>query len=824
MILPIKQPYLCSFSQNSIDFGVKTNLLYQSSMALPFLKLDFLIKPTLGDFFRIEFTNPETAELMTIDFVAVDGSDPLNYSELWQIPDTSFSGNLRDLRNIFYEKLRKRAIVNAWFNIELPIVEFGGSVPWVRLTAKEARTELTMNFTSNQNTAPTKRISEELSAAYYLPWERDGYQLKASLYVETAYNSQNFELITAIDAVPDKDGVAYVDVSKYLNDAIESGWDEYPVPFEQTNGYKAQNLRKYYVEFAETFTGESNVFTWKSDVFFVHWGGTNADDQYSGDMVARINESGQYLTWWPSGKRLKKNQDDWLAYMNGPTTTTFDVVAAVVGDEEEQVTAHEAITLQPFETFVWNTGFEANNLASALPEFEHLRNWKWGIDFVDESAPSNQFTYYLEPSCFTQTILFFNAFGVPETFLLSGEFQQNLSTSKELATRTQYYALTNLLPQNYIFDVSNVISYQAQTMALTNHEAERLMPLLNSAIAFLQKNNAWQPIIIGAASSAIFKVNKFLQNISIELVAANEQKSISFFENKPDFDVIFNGGIQAAKLKRNGSRITDFGSVVATRLDNGANLGTLTYVPNSVFYQTNTPITYEGLVKMTLTTEVNNVEVITSKVTRYSWDLLEMVFFATSENLTFSIGWQTFQNTAFRIDYGDGTVDTGTITNTISSQDHTFATAGKKIIRLFCPNFGNFILFQLLDGGNLFDFGKFTNLQNLAIYNGTGGKYYLTTPNYVIINFQNTPLQGLNIGFQRRITALTLADTSINSDALDALLTEIWNFRKGYVNAWDVYLVNLGYTISDYADDIINGTGQFAGDGLVDNGIDVNIS
>lgn len=1011
MILPIKLPYLCSFSQNSIDFGVKTDLLYQTSTALPFLKLDFLIKPTLGDFFRIEFNNPETAERITIDFVAVDGSDPANYSELWQIPDTSFSGSLRDLRNIFFEKLRQRAMVNAWFNIELPIIEFGGSIPWIRLTAKEARPELVMEFSSNQSTSPTKRISEELSAAYYLPWERDGYQLKASLYMETAYNSNNYELITVIDAVPDKDGIAYVDVSKFLNDAIESGWDEYPVPYEQQNGYKAQNLRKYYLEFAETFTGESNVFTWKSDVYFVHWGGSNADDQYSGDMVARVNQSGQYLTWWPSGKRLKKEQDDWLAYMNGPTVTTFDVVATVVTDEENEITVHEAITLQPFETFVWNTGFDANNFANEIPLGQKLRFWRWGLNFGCEDACepcikvsffalgnfyefdvvksgtkngfntydaqnspghiitiyynegwvlfisflgqartylseyegeipytndwtvifgssffeepnitesnvtvcdkkvlsynyegntytsnminigvrngfpnymqrigdntitiywniviwsvyndipefyggsenllgeyevneesgvtnvvfsefvaicqlANQFTYYPESSCFTQTILFFNSFGIPETFLVSAEFQQNLTTSKELATRTQSYALTNILPQNYIFDVSNVISYQAQTLALTNNEAERLMPLLNTAIAFLQKNNAWQPIIISAGTLAIFKVNQFLQNISLELVAANEQKSISFFENKPDFEVVFFGGVYSARLKKNGLRITDFGSIVATRLDNGATLGTLNFIPQQNIYLITPAIQYEGLIKMTLTCEVKGVEVVTEKVVKNSWDSIEMVFFATSGNMDFNMDWSAFTSTPYRIDYGDSTVDTGNITSTTTSQDHTYLTTGKKIIKIFCPNFGNVTLWSLNDGGNFFDFGKFRNLSNLAVYNGTRGKYYLTTPNYQIINFQNTPLQGLNIGFQRNITSLTLSDTSINSDALDVLLTEIWNFRKGYNNAWDVYLVNLGYTVSDYADAIINGTGQFAGDGLVDNGIDVNI-
>jgi hypothetical protein len=46
---------------------------------------------------------------------------------------------------------------------------------------------------------------------------------------------------------------------------------------------------------------------------------------------------------------------------------------------------------------------------------------------------------------------------------------------------------------------------------------------------------------------------------------------------------------------------------------------------------------------------------------------------------------------------------------------------------------------------------------------------------------------------------------------------ELWTFRKLYNGTPALYFVNLGYTQSSYFDSIMDGTGEFAGEGLVAN-------
>jgi hypothetical protein len=906
MITITKQPYICSLTKNAIEFTVQSNLYFETATVKPFIRLLFEELPAIGTTYRFAFTNPENGNRENIDLVAVDGTNAENYLNLWQIPGSGFGGTLAEFRSIMFEKLQQRFILNAFYDLEFPIIEFPGSTALFVIRAKEAIQELVIEFTSNQPNSPNKYISEANSIAYHQPGVRDGYELKASLFLETDYNSGNFDFVTSIDCVLDENSISHVDVSKYIDAEIEASWREYPVPFEQTLGYIAPNLRRYYVQFSETFTNETQAIETTSETLFAHWGGASSDDSYTSDLIAAQNTSGNWLTWWPSGKRILKDQSDWLAWMNGAEEVTFNVLCTIttnLGTIEKIV--HTEITLEPFETFVFNSGFDANELALELESDEIANNWIFSlvpiiegcdvilinytlsgqeqqsiiVPFIDEEYRINDFLfgtdliilpsetgwnvfyafniqasltidgcpfgiytipdesifenfevlprinfsvpqlfkYFFEKSCLTKQIVYFNSFGIPESFILSANWQQNITTSQELATRTESYALDTLFPQNYIFDSKALISYQAETMMLKNLEAERLMPLINSTITFLLENGNFIPVIINAGTTAVYQVNTFLQKIQLDLVRANESNRVSYYETLPDFEVFTTNsiGISFIYLKRNLLNITDFGSIKIYK--EGIELEEFTYVPTQKWY-TGTAITTEGILTLELTCEVNGVEKVVRKQFNYKWDELRYEVFAMTNDALVRFSSLFSSGTPMRIDWSDGTVDDVTVTTgTVFTKN--YYTNGKKMIRISKPSFFDITQFTIQNASNNFDFSKFDRLSDLIITNCAAGNYYLTAlDNLQEITFIDTTIYQLNLGYQKDLLFLILNNSNISAENFELLIREIWNFRKSYDNAFEIRITS-EVVVNSVAQAIIDGTGAYAGDGLADYGI-----
>jgi hypothetical protein len=907
MITIIKQPYICSLTKNAIDFTAQSNLYFETATVKPFIRLLFEELPAIGTTYRFAFTNPENGNRENIDLVAVDGTNAENYLNLWQIPGLGFGGTLAEFRTIMFEKLQQRFILNAFYDLEFPIIEFPGSTPSFIIRAKEAIQELVIEFTSNQPDSPDKYISEVNSIAYHQPGVRDGYELKASLFLETQYNSGNFDFVTSIDCVLDENSISHVDVSKYIDAEIEASWREYPVPFEQTLGYIAPNLRRYYVQFSETFTNETQAIETTSETLYVHWGGASSDDSYTSDLIAAQNTSGNWLTWWPSGKRILKEQSDWLAWMNGAEEKVITIEIEFNQDGEVyKFPIHENITLQPFETFIFNSGlypnlgeiqgvkwwrfnllkdnegfnsikisfnYEGESYEFIIPKYGFVsgRPWYrtglWNIQYtgtrwqasttfitpipltvfeiveddyfpifdawinmeglvftefttssVIESIVNNSITYYPEKACLTKQIVYFNSFGIPESFILSANWQQNITTSQELATRTESYALDTLYPQNYIFDSKALISYQAETMMLKNLEAERLMPLINSTITFLLENGNFIPVIINAGTTAVYQVNAFLQKIQLDLVQANESNRVSYFETLPDFEVLTTNsiGFLIIYLKRNLLNITNFGSI--TIYKDGVQLAQpFTYVPEQQWY-TGTAITTEGILTLELNCGVNYVQKVVRKQFNYKWDELRYEVFAMENDALVRFSSLYSGGTPMRIDWSDGTVDDVTVTTgTVFTK--TYTTNGKKMIRISKPSFFDITQFTIQNASNNFDFSKFDRLSDLIITNCAAGNYYLTTlDNLQEITFINTTIYQLNIGYQKDLLFLILNNSNISADNFELLIREIWNFRKSYDNTFEIRITS-EVVVNSVAQAIIDGTGAYAGDGLADYGI-----
>ncbi len=816
MITINKNPYICSFSKNSIDFEVQTNMYFKSIFVYPSIEIEILDLPAIGDHFAIKWTNPETFENEEVRLITVNGSVAANYNELWEIPDTnlgSFLGITTLLRNIILPKLQATPLLNGYFDI----VAVGDTK--ILLTARQAVSELVPIWETNQAAA---NIVADIQADFVLPDSREGYDMRALVYFENEYLSGEFEMVANLQCVIDNNSIAVLDLSETLNAEIENGWNEYPVPYTQPTLYKSTNLKRYYVKFVESWIGEVETFNTVSDVQFVHWGGVSTDDSMMGDAVSLITNGNNFLTWWPSGKRIGKSQDDWLGWMNLYKDTTFEIVVTITADGYVYEDVWNTVVLKKFETVVFNSGFDGNDLQAFVPGLT-VQKWSWRIKPVGESPISEEFTYYFDTACLRKVLLYFNSFGVPETFHTSGEWQETMNVSTSIASRSAVFGLSALFPQTFVFDSKHTNSMKAVTGMLEKLEAQRLQSMINSMIAYVLDDNRWVPVVLNTGKTPVLKINEFVTQIELEVLKANENDRASFFDLQPDIDIITTLRIERIEVIHNNLDITTYSNFLCYKED--VLVATFTWNAGLGYYTPSTSVSAAGnyRFKGSLSTASENYAI--TKHLKYSLKTVFASFFGTGL-IQIKLKIDNANDAPVIIDWGDGVTTTNTIGSTLTTIPHTFTATGKKVIRLSKLHFFDVIEFYTSYDLGKIDFGAFVNLQKITYVNGPSGNWYLShLQKLQYVYFNNTEVSNLEIGFQKDLTYLKLKDTNIGSDALDALILELWKFRKLYGAAVTFLLEGLGYTESSVFTSISAGTGDYAGEGLVANyGWTINIS
>jgi len=805
MITINKSPYICSFSKNSIDFEVQTNMYFKSIFVYPSIQIEIIDFPALGDHFAVQWVNPETFENEEIRLVAVNGSTAANYNELWEIPDDNYPGTIQQFRDIVLEKLVATTLFNGFYT------SAGIGTTKILITASQAIAQLVPAWETNQTSS---NFVATIQADFVLPDPRDGYDMRALIYFESEYLSGEFELVSSLTCVIDNNSIAVIDVANVLNAEIENGWNEYPVPFTKEAIYLAPNLKRYYIKFVEAWTGESETFSTVSDIQFVHWGGVSTDDQMMGDPVSLITNGNNFLTWWPAGKRIAKDQDDWLGWMNLYKDATFEIVLTITCNGYTYEDVFQTVDLKKFETVIFNSGFDANNLDSLIVGYTPAR-WSWRIQPAGESPLSQEFTYYFDNACIRKIMMYFNSFGIPETFHTTGEWQEVMNVSTSIATRSSVFGLSNLFPQSFVFDSKHQNSMKAVTGFLTQREALRLQSIINSMIAYVLETNRWIPAVLDTGKTGVLKLNEFQTQIELEILKANENDRASFFPLQPDIDIITDLRVERLEVITNNLNITTHGNFLCYKED--VLVATFTWNAGLGYYTPSASVSSAGnyRFKGSLSTATETYEI--TKHLKYSLKNILGSFFSTGA-MSIKLKVNNTDDPPVIIDWGDGLTTTDTIASTLTTFSHTYTATGKKIIRLSKQHFTDVIEFYTSFNVGKIDFGGFVNLQKITYLNGPSGNWYLSQLEKLqYVYFDTTEVSSLEIGFQKDLTYLKLKSTNISSDALDALILELWKFRKLYGAAVTFLLEGLGYSESAVFTSISAGTGDYAGEGLVAN-------
>lgn len=797
MITITKTPYICSFSKNAIDFEVQTNMYFESPFVYPGIELEIVAKPAIGDHFIISWTNPETESKEEIQLLTVNGSSAVNYAAIHKIPDNSWSGTLEQYRNLVLEKLKQTPLLNGLFSVE------ASGTTKITLTSKQALEALVPTWTTNQ---ATTKIDAVISSGVVVPDSRTGYQLKALIYFEADYLSGNFELVANQSCIVDIDSKSIIDISDVLNAEIENSWSEYPVPFNQELIYKATNMKRYYVKFVESWHGEILTPTAVSTIQFVHWGGVSSDDQQLGDAVSLLTNGNNFLTWWPSGKMIGKTQDDWLGWMNQGEDRTVRVNLTVYGSAGATVFTQHVFEIKKFETLIFNSGYTANDITGLYGTDANRYSWSISDFDTEEELVSESFTYRIDNACLRKSVLGFNSFGIPETFTLSAEWVETNNMSASIATRSSMFGQSNLFPQSFVFDSLHQNSMKALTQLLTQKEAYRLQSIINSMICFVLEGNRWFPCVLAAKQTDVFMLGEFTAQISVELLRANENNRASFFELQPDLIIHEGCGIESFSIQTNSIEITTHGSLKVYR--DGVLVQTLTY--NGTDYAPANPYTTEGEYRIEV--KLDDFKIV--KHHSYKKKVIEAQFNDVGTLILTMIS--SVGGTSILVDWGDGTTSSASIGTVATNVSHSYSVEGKKVIRLIAPCFDEIISFKTLKDIGVVDFAAFPNLTELIYNNGPAANWYLSgCRNLYDVSFTGTQVVSLEIGLQKDLQFFTLNDCNISSDELDKLIFMFWKYRKVYVNQVQLNFFDLGFSASAYFMSIYNGTGDFAGEGLV---------
>jgi hypothetical protein len=837
----LKQPNVCALTKNAMVFELEASNQFATPKIYPKLNFTFTGVFVVGLYFEFSFTNPRTKTSETVRFKTVNTLIDENDVRAYPASLSLYTDSL-------ISDLQKIKLLSSYYEINR--IAAGE----IEIVAKYPLEELIPDSVSeNISDEPLIGFSYSILEAFNLPIEREGYQMKALIY----YNDPginfttptDFELISIQTLTVDEDGKCFIDVSEILDGKIESEWDEIPLPPYQVPEvglfhFKTPNLRQYYVVFKEYWDEEVQEFSVQSSKLFCHWGGISTDDEIAKDAINHILTAKKFLTWIPSGKHINKGQEDFLYFMNGPVEKTWRLRINIFTENPLNTQNLVEITLKPFQTF----GFYANvdkyiedgilfsAVGSNLVRY-NFEIFEYNLITSEfETVPADTFQFYYEDYCTKKYILYFNSFGLAESFSTHNEWEETINVSKEIASRGLLYNDSNLRNKTFIFNSVHQNSIVMQSSLMRREEVRRLQTMLLSTYTFVLEEKRWIPVIVETKKAKVWNNSIFTQYLEMEMIKANSSDRASFFEilpnllvSKVDYSIRFDLVLNNFKLDviSDLSIFDKTGSLVKTLVFDDVDYN---FVSEADADDWHINQLVEGVYSYSFTvTDFNGVSKKIQGVFEYLLEKFDYVIGGTGD-VEITLGATTSPLANVYIGLNNITTD-----STISFEDikgteiitHPFGTTtGFKYCKFVSPTFKDVNYFT--SNGNDFlklDIQRFYNIQNLLIQNGNiEDKLYLNKLQLLQnILIKNVPITEVEIGYLKSITTFAIENCDLDEDAMESLITEFWNFRKMYGHTVNIFLTGMG-AVNGETTALINGTGIYAGDGLLDNNFLVTIT
>lgn len=806
MISIRKQPYTCSFTGNNMIFKVGTNMRYITQRVSPMMTLTFSGLSTNGEFMIFNFQNPETGELEIIKIHAT--AKPINEGD---VEGTGFIGTTAEYVQHVFEVLQKIVVLNAFYTISINGLS-------IKIVAKEAMEELQLiNF---QKVGMANIIATNKNG-FVEPLERTGYKLIGSVYLETKLYSGNFQFVSNIGIALDENSEGFVNVAPVLHQGIESSWQQMPYPNPDVSHYMANNGRRYYVEFMEEWTGEVNRNKVTSNILFAHWGGHSTDNANLVAPLAQIDASQKFLTHHPSGKIVHEEQHDWLSWINTAEALTVKLKIRVFwwegGSVENSETDVFTKLVNPWETLVFKSGpkdYDLYNLTGQFPcMFYEMRL----VNNATNASISETYRFNLN-QVFSEkkTILFFNGYGLPETIFTTGPWVETYNSNKLLAQRSQQFNLSRLRPSTFVFKKESNTTFQAETQVFPKKTAARLTDLLNTGAAMLYDEAKEIPIIIEAVSADVDALGTYTMRLPLSIRTANVSKELSFHDLMPALGYTHDEeSTYLFTIEKNGLVLASVGTL--TVLFEGAAFATSAYNSGTGAFA---PIVLDLSGRYKFSCDVVDSAGLTHKLIYHLNHNQNKVLFETYETGSFSVTFERNSGTSsmdINWDKGAGTITYPLTTNTVITQ--SYSNTNLKRVNMLKSSFADITGFISNSLSILkMDWSAFKKLTNLRLLSADHGPTIYLNNLPQLTNLQITgssSTTNVELDYMPNLSTLTLSSLGLTAQGIEDLIARLHSFRKLMNTNPTIVITGFGGTVTARTTAMLQGTGEFLGQGLV---------
>lgn len=867
MIEIVESPAVCSLSKNAITFKVKSLNSLDSVAIYPTLKLKFEKGFKFGCYLSFDFINTETYELENVFFRTV--TNPTLEGDLlsYEIDTTAGSVNLNTYTDSLVSNLKNHKILNSFYNI---VKIAPGEID---IVAKEPISDLIIQSLS-ENISATDwffiNFTYQNFEAYNKPSEREGYRLIGTVFYRNNEN-ESFEIISNRLITLDDNGEGLIDISKIIDGKIESDFDEIELPFDENSFvknwyFKPKNLKHYFVQFAETWYQQTEELKLNSDVFFCHWGGISLEDEIIDQPINHILTFNSFLTSIKSKKIHYENQVDFLHFMNGNSSADYYVHVNVVTNQRSintRIINPFGIELKPFETlsFYSNINFYLENPSYlfnpiTLVSGEEIRNYTFKIvtrnietGILDQAVFIAEYGFTYKKNCATKTILYFNSFGLPETFVTTSKWDEIVNTKTDLAAQTINQNYSPIRSKNFVFNSKSEVIFQAETNLLTRDYANRLAPMLNSLYSFVYENGAWIPVIFLTKEFLKWQNSEYVSILELELIKAYPVNRFSYFRKQPKIIYYKDDFSDVFKLQLNGLEIDSIGQLkIFKNLNNSSSSATSlvkTLTHSNLIFTTNVDQTNwttnglpEGhyLYELSITDASAQTYLIKGSFTV----VYEKIEFLVEDNLSPYLALIPHSSgnsyVSVNLSMQDALPFTKNLFTSVKINDLlSWNIEGIHKVTVKAPSFS--------------DIKEFRNVENLTDDPGDGAKIVdlkiqslkyieflrlfdleietlflntFTDLNELVVKYST--IDKIDFSYLKNLEVFKLENVEISSEQLENMIKVFWDFRKSYKNnSLTIELKDMPNPLTDESLAMINGTGIYSSDGLDDNSITVNI-
>lgn len=822
-------PYACSLSNNPIAFELFADNYTAESDVYPSIVLTFSRSAVIYErYFSWNFINPSTGLADEIKFLAVLNPEENGY----HIPGTTSTSN-----TLPTEQYMADVFKHMQFNEKLmSFYELTRVDNVITATAKQPIAELIPTdfyLSDTQSVNGVKAINETISTVFWKANKRADFRLNTQVFFEREYLSGNFELVFEGTSTVDATGHVDLDVSGIIHAEIKNTFDTPPLltelPTAQVNkANRANVLRRFYVTISERWTNMKQPVIWdKSAVLFAHFGGVSDEDFSKNHPIHYLQSTNSFLTSWPDKKRLYDNQSDWLSWMNvaGQKREISIDVKIYYTDGTNASEEIGTIALNKWETVTVPVGY-MQLMIEDIDATKIAHAWEIIIKESNDPIATRRYIRTMMTNVFNQTLAYLNNYGVQETFYTTGFWKNTYTSKKDVATKTLRHDYLSINGQDFVFQQISRNTFTARTGSLRNSEAKALQDLLNTAPTFLYKDFRFVPIIIEQGSFDIEDENEILQTIEMKVTKSMALRNYSNQEDIPTLTIIQHCGITQVQVNYH-KIINNYGNLIIR--DSSYNEVEVVEVQTNGLYTLSEPIATTGQYIIEVGLSLENEFLIVSKVVQYNEEVFSFdTPFYTSGSINDNFQIKTNDDITLRVDWDKNedilsyAIDSDTVT--LISED-SFARRGKRNIKCSAPCLGKITQFTIQSKAyRNFKLNKLTGLERLEIVNcNLPGHFSVAAfPKLVYCYLNGNQLTSFEIGINLDLYIVDLQNNLLDNAAVLDLCRSLYNYRN--VLDFLVFFLQGNPDEGNYSQevlDIVNGTGAYSGDGLIQNNIQI---